>query len=501
MTEYLWVAGKAFGISLVLTPIFRDLFRSYNVVDRPGFRKVHSHPIPRIGGIPIAIAYIVTMFSALASTGSLNGELTQPDSIFWKLMPGVILIFATGLLDDFVNLRPIYKLLGQVIAASVVFASGLRITALGGMDIPLWVSFPITLFWLLLTTNALNLIDGLDGLCAGMGLLATLTLFGGALLQHNVGLVHATLPLAGALLGFLCYNFNPASVFLGDSGALMIGFLLGCYGMIWTQKTTALLGVAVPLLALSIPLADVSLSIVRRYLNNRPIFSADRGHIHHRLLDRGLSVRSAALLLYCVAALAAGLALILSNPSFSRVHGLVIFAFGVLVWIGVRQLRYLEFTLVGRVLFTGEFQRSMARKACLERLTHALRTAKNDDDWWNSIVQAAEDAGCWKVRLEMRGSQFLPGESGLKEATLAVTGGFGNGPGWQFQASLGQYGRMTLEGPFPVDAAADPNTAHQNTRMRIQPRYGNFDVVGFAGIIEQSLIHRSRDWNAAVPSL
>ena len=153
------------------------------------------------------------------------------------------------------------------------------------------MSLPITIFWLLLTINALNLIDGLDGLCGGMGFLAAMTLFAVGIIRNIPALMYTTLPLAGALLGFLFYNFNPATVFLGDSGALLIGFLLGCSGLIWAKSATSLAGIAVPLLALSVPLLDVSLSVIRRFLKKQPVFSADRGHIHHRMLDHAFSTR------------------------------------------------------------------------------------------------------------------------------------------------------------------------------------------------------------------
>ena len=251
---------KAFGISVILTPILRDVFRSYNVVDQPGLRRVHVYPIPRIGGIPIAIAYAVALYTFSGEGVGLGGPVM-------KLLPGAGMVFLTGLIDDFFNIRPLVKLGGQIVAALLVFWSGLSISTLAsGNTLPLWLDLPLTVFWLLLTTNALNLIDGLDGLCAGMGMVATLALFGAAMLYGNQALEYATMPLACALAGFLCYNINPATVFLGDSGALLIGFLLGCYGMIWTQKTSTFLSLLVPVIALSVPLLDVSVAVIRRML-------------------------------------------------------------------------------------------------------------------------------------------------------------------------------------------------------------------------------------------
>src|SRR5579862_6377080 len=218
-------ALKAFAITLILTPILRDVFRTYGVVDRPGFRRIHRHPIPRIGGISLAIAYAFGMYSLGTSDPALG-------AVALRLLPGAAVVFLPGLLDDFFSLRPLVKLGAQIIAALLVFFSGLNIGTLSAGALPLWLNLPLTVFWLLLTTNALNLIDGLDGLCTGIGLLATLTLFGAALLN---------------------------------------GFLLGCYGMIWTQKTSTLLSLLVPLIALSVPLLDASVAVVRRTLRRQPI--------------------------------------------------------------------------------------------------------------------------------------------------------------------------------------------------------------------------------------
>jgi len=279
--DRLWLAaGKGFLTSLILTPVVRDIFRAYNVVDRPGRRKVHAYPIPRVGGLPIAIGYTIALWS-LMSDGS-----GVPSDWIWKLLPGAAIMFATGLIDDFFSIRPAVKLLGEIAAAGAVYASGLRIQGMGDYSLPGWLSLPLTVFWLLLATNAQNLIDGLDGLCTGMGFFATVTFVCAGLIQTNAALVSLALPLGGVLLGFLFYNFNPATVFLGDSGALTVGFLLGCFGLVWTEQGTGLFGTLVPILAMIIPMMDLSLSIVRRSLRGQPIFAADRGHIHHKLLDR-----------------------------------------------------------------------------------------------------------------------------------------------------------------------------------------------------------------------
>lgn len=439
ITIVLWAAVKAFLIALVLTPIVRDIFRAYNVVDRPGRRKVHSYPIPRVGGIPIAIAYAISLISIT----NLSEAFPDYNTLAWKLVPGAAAMFFIGLLDDFFTFKPKWKLLGEIAAAIIVFANGLRIDFIANTPLPMWISFPLTLLWLLLTTNALNLIDGLDGLCAGIGLVATLTLFGGALLQGNLPLAYATFPLVGALVGFLCYNFNPATVFLGDSGALLIGFLLGCYGMIWTDKSATILSLLVPLLALTVPLLDVSLSIVRRFIRNKPIFSADRGHIHHRLIDRGLSTRRAVLILYLGAGLAAAFALILSYPSLSSYKGFVLVGLGGMVWLAVQQLRYEEFGAVVRLLFRGGLLQDVRFKLQIARRVLALELASTEDEWWNVLTILGRDLNWSKIQL-------ATSQGGLRERILTD-----DPTVWSFRVPLGndtEY--LVIEG---TAAASNPS--------------------------------------------
>ena len=157
-------------------------------------------------------------------------------------------------------------------AACIAYAVGVQVSGIAGYLAPGWLSLPLTVLWLVACTNAFNLIDGVDGLASGVGLLAAFTTLAAALLQNNAALALATAPLVGALLAFLRYNFNPASIFLGDSGSLTIGFVLGCFGAIWSQKSATLLGMTAPLMALSIPLLDTALAVVRRFLRHQPIF-------------------------------------------------------------------------------------------------------------------------------------------------------------------------------------------------------------------------------------
>jgi UDP-GlcNAc:undecaprenyl-phosphate/decaprenyl-phosphate GlcNAc-1-phosphate transferase len=426
--ELLLTGLKAFGISVILTPILRDVFRSYNVVDRPGKRRIHVHPIPRIGGIPIALAYAFAIYS-------LNGEGIGLGAPMMKLLPGATVVFLTGLIDDFFDLKPLVKLAGQLLAAGLVFWSGLSVGTLGNGDapLPLWINLPLTIFWLLLTTNALNLIDGLDGLCAGIGLVATMAMFAAAIIYGNQPLAYATLPLACALVGFLVYNINPATVFLGDSGALLIGFLMGCYGMIWTSKTSTLLSLLVPLMALSVPLVDVSVAVFRRMLRRQPIFGADKAHIHHRLLDRGLTPKRAVLVLYLFAALASGLALMLIAPQLARYRNLALVLLVVAIWLGLRELKYKEFNFFGQMLFGGEFQGKLQDKLRLDHLTAALAASTTDEGWWMALVESARECGWHKLQWT--------NPRGDREIVISR-----DESAWTFQISLGEAGMLEISG-------------------------------------------------------
>lgn len=458
MRGLLRAAGEAFLAALILTPILRDIFRAYNVVDRPGRRKVHAYPIPRLGGIAIASAYAIALAFYSGADPAAGSDLPA-----WQVLPGAAVIFLTGILDDFFNLRPVYKLLGQVAAAALVFWSGLRIDTVAAVPLPLGLSLPLTVFWLLLSMNAFNLIDGLDGLCAGVAFLAAGTFFVAARIQGNFALEHATLPLAGALLGFLFYNFHPATMFLGDSGAMLIGLLLGCFGIVWTGQQTTLLSAAAPLLALSLPLIDLSVSVVRRFLRSRPIFSPDREHIHHRLLDLGLTPWRAVLTLYLAAASGGVFALLLIHPSLRKVQAFVIVGFCAAAWVGVERLRYNEFDVAGKLLFRGEFQRALKENVRIQELAAAFERCENEEVWWDRVATAVHDAGwtsaTWIRNRSIHRERAFPSQP----------------PAWRFRITLGEDEAVEIEGP-------------------LQPAGSSLDLMALAGAIHSSLAVGRSSW-------
>jgi UDP-GlcNAc:undecaprenyl-phosphate GlcNAc-1-phosphate transferase len=264
-------------------------------------------------------------------------------------------------------------------------------------------------------TNAFNLIDGLDGLAAGIGFFATLTIFIAALLQHSTALASATLPMAGCLLGFLCYNFSPATVFLGDCGSLLIGFLLGCYGVIWTNKSFTVLGMAAPLIAFSLPLLDVLLAIARRLVRRQSVFAADRGHIHHRLIDRGLTPRRVVLIIYAICAAAAAFSLLQGFVRNTYIALLVVLVVVSAVWAGVRYLRYSELILAGSLFSAGQFRRTLDVKLALESLAAALAAAGSLEARWDVIRKQYPKLGFVAVHLRINGASYRDSQPGLSE--------------------------------------------------------------------------------------
>ncbi len=413
MLSIVFLLFSALALSLIITPVVRTLALRYGCgLDYPDQqRKMHKTPVPRIGGIPIVLAYA----GAIGLLVLTSRTFPHVQHFAWRLVLASLLIFITGLIDDLFGLKPWQKLSGEILAAVLAYSGGIQIQTIGSHHVPYFLALPLTVAWIVGCTNAFNLIDGLDGLAAGIGFLAALaSLFAGAL-HGNIGIVIATVPLAGALLGFLRFNFNPASIFLGDGGSLWIGFLLACFAVIWPNKSITAISVTAPLLALFLPLMDTTLAIVRRFLRGQPIFHADRGHIHHRLIERGLSTRRAVLLLYGVSALGASCALLESTASLS-IRLPVIILFGILVWNGVRYLAYQEFGVVALVLRASHILSTVQCHLRLRDYEALLAKANTIEDSWRALKKIRKDLEFSKVELCLCGhlyeEAFRPSASG-----------------------------------------------------------------------------------------
>jgi UDP-GlcNAc:undecaprenyl-phosphate/decaprenyl-phosphate GlcNAc-1-phosphate transferase len=421
MVLTLTLGALAFLISLLLTPLVRDVFLKIGVVDVPdGERKSHRKNIPRVGGIAIFLSYTIAYAALAMLTDPVKGPIPYSfDSRNW-LFAGVTVIFATGLLDDLLTLRPKQKLLGQIIAATLVWCGGIEINLFHNMPAAHWLSFPVTVFWLVACTNAFNLIDGLDGLAAGAGFFATATMIVAAILDHNLALALATVPLAGSLLAFLCFNFNPASVFLGDCGSLTIGFLLGCFGMMWSQKITTLFGLSAPLMAVSLPLLDTSIAIARRVLRNRPVFSPDRGHIHHRLLDRGNSPRQTALLLYG-ACLITGIFSLSQQLLHWNFGPLVLLGFLISAGLAVNYLGYLEFAVAGQVLSRKLLFRIIEDEIKIHQLDSSLTECGTERERLETISKACRSLGFKEAFVASKSKNGLDHKIDLSVSHISIS--------------------------------------------------------------------------------
>ncbi len=403
----LFTAGfAALLLALGLTPLVRRLAIGLGWVDRPDLRrKLHASPVPRLGGVAIVLAYVTA--AGLLWLSPLKGGLLVDQALPFvvKLLPAAVLVFLVGLLDDLVGLKPWQKLAGQFLACWLAIWAGVWVQGVAGYILPPWLSLVVTLVWLAGCTNAFNLIDGVDGLAAGVGLFATLTILVAALSGGNYPLALATAPLAGSLLGFLRFNFNPASIFLGDCGSYWIGFLLGCYGVFWSQKSATLLGMTAPLMALSIPLLDTGVAVFRRLLRGQAVFAGDRSHIHHRLLDRGLTPRRAVLLLYGVAALAAVFSLV-QNMFHRQYGGIVVILFCAAAWIGIQHLGYVEISATSRLIFPGTFFRVLNAQFRLRTLEDTLAAAVTLEDCWRAVCEVSRDFGFNRAVLRVGGAFY-----------------------------------------------------------------------------------------------
>lgn len=302
MKTYFATFFIAFLVSLVLSRLVRDLGHRFNLTDASWGRKIHKGAIPRLGGLAVAPAFLLPVYALLLWDNSLS-EIWKEQTLYaLALLVGSLGSVALGLWDDLGHVRARYKLLGQIAIAVTVYFLGIQIHVvklpfIGNLEMGVF-ALPVTVFWILGFMNAINLIDGVDGLCSGVVFIGSATIFFVAMSGGAVMVMLFAAALAGAVLGFLRYNFNPATIFLGDSGSYFLGFVLAAASIMGAQKANVAVAIMAPLLAMGLPIMDTLSAITRRTLSGRPIFAPDRGHIHHRLLDKGYSTRRVVLTLY-----------------------------------------------------------------------------------------------------------------------------------------------------------------------------------------------------------
>ena len=367
-------------LSFILTWCVRRVAVERGWVVIPASHHIHDTMIPRLGGVAIYLSFIVCAAVLALTSYLLEIDIgLAPRTLLYLLLPAT-LVFLVGLYDDFRPVNAYVKFSVQIIAGLLLFLGGYKI-----IQVPLlfgeqhfeWLALPFTILWVLWITNAFNLIDGLDGLAAGSALFSTLTVFIVSLVSNDMMVALLTLGLAGAILGFLRFNFNPATIFLGDSGSLFIGFMLSALALAGRQKAPTVVAVAIPIVSFGLPVLETTLSVFRRWMNGQPLFSADREHIHHKLLDRGFSQRQVVIILYGVSALFGLLSLFLLYPGGATL-GVVLFVLGAGVWIGLQRLGYHEFFELSRVAQrTIEQKRIIKNNLALRRAARALAHVQN----------------------------------------------------------------------------------------------------------------------------
>lgn len=318
MRSYIAIFAVALVISVLLTPVMRWVGLRIRAVSASGGRHVHQRVIPRLGGVALAAGWSIPLLVLFQADGFAFASLRESNRQFIGAVLGGLILCGVGVVDDVKGLRASHKLIAQVAVAILAYSCGFRIEAIalpfgGAMSMGVF-ALPVTVIWIVGITNALNLIDGLDGLAAGVGFFAALTSFVLAYLSGSVFVALLMAALMGVLVGFLFFNFNPARIFMGDSGSYFLGYVLATMSLAGSlqQKASTAVSLLVPMIALGLPIFDTVFSMLRRLLERRSIFSPDRGHIHHRLLDLGLTHRRAVMVLYAVSIVLASSAIAVS---------------------------------------------------------------------------------------------------------------------------------------------------------------------------------------------
>ncbi|MDR0930624.1 MAG: undecaprenyl/decaprenyl-phosphate alpha-N-acetylglucosaminyl 1-phosphate transferase [Clostridiales bacterium] len=321
----------AFLLAFATTPIVKIFAERIGAMDIPkDSRRVHNHPIPRLGGLAIFYSFLIAILCFCDITIPIRGILL-----------GAVIIVTVGVIDDLTNLPAWSKLLFQIIAASVVILHGVTIEFFTNpfntesyINLGFW-SIPITLIWIIGITNAVNLIDGLDGLAVGVSSITAISLLVISIIMNESGIAILSIALAGSGFGFIPFNFYPAKIFMGDTGSMFLGYMLACISLLGLFKVYALLSFAVPFLILALPIFDTVFAIFRRLAKGQSPMTPDRGHMHHRLIDRGFTQKQAVTILYTLSSLLSLSAVVLMLNGGGRAIILIISVFALIVAGGI----------------------------------------------------------------------------------------------------------------------------------------------------------------------
>jgi len=388
-------AAMAFAATLVV----RSCARRAGVVDRPdGFRKTQEQGVPLLGGIGVFVAFCgsILIVRALAQTPQLTDFMARRDVRL--VFAGGAVVMLLGVLDDVWGFRARWRIFGMLLVSIGMYAAGFRITGVSnpfGPAIQLgWLAPVVTVFWFLGCMNAINLIDGLDGLAAGVAFFASGSVLLAGMAFGNAPASLMAAALAGACIGFLVLNFHPASIYLGDCGSLLLGFLLACVGLRGAQKSQMVVALLIPLIALGLPIMDTSLAILRRWLKAVPFFCSDRQHIHHKLLEMGLSYRTAVLVMYGACLILAEIALLMTATN-SRQAAALLLVLGLLTYLAVRTIGRHEYAMLKEKVggYVGRRHRRIEVRGAANVASASMRNARSVQDLWTALTGAAEAMG------------------------------------------------------------------------------------------------------------
>jgi len=296
----------SFVVSYILTPYLARVGKKQNMVDLPDHRKVHEEAIPNLGGIVIFFGFLLSLLFIVQIEGQVK-----------TLMVAGVIILLLGIVDDIADLSPKHKFIIQMIPALIVIIynsdliNSFIVNQLKSVDLLGYLLYPILILWIVGVTNSINLIDGLDGLACGVSIITLIAFLILGWKQNFETLNFLSIALAGSMLALLRFNFYPAKIFLGDSGSTFTGFMLASIGALWVLKSENVFFVFIPIIILALPIFDTLFAILRRYKGHHPIFQADKGHLHHRLLARGISHKNVVLILWGVSTVCSIIALIL----------------------------------------------------------------------------------------------------------------------------------------------------------------------------------------------
>ncbi|HYX29833.1 MAG TPA: MraY family glycosyltransferase [Pyrinomonadaceae bacterium] len=408
MKTYLAVFLIAAFSAAVITPLLRRWCERYRFVDRStDHRRIHLKAVPRLGGVAIFIAVVLSLVPLIFIRNLVIQNLRSELGAIISVVVCGLLVLLLGVYDDLRGAKAPLKLLALSAIAVIFFGLGGRIEGLsipfvGQVVVQPLIGFALTLVWIVGITNAFNLIDGVDGLAAGSALFSTLVLLITSLIHGNARVTVVALALGGALAGFLRYNFNPASIFLGDSGSLFVGFALAALSIEGAQKASTAVAVAIPILAFGLPVVDTSVTIARRLLSGHSIFRGDREHIHHMLLARGWSQRQVVLALYAVSA-GFGLAAMLFVNTNSAVPAVVLVVIGVAIVLALGNLRYHEVDeLRASVKRNLSDRRARAiNNLRIRRACQSLASAKRLDQFFEAVVEVVEGGNFVSAAAEL----------------------------------------------------------------------------------------------------